>query len=141
MHAAAREGTSRGAAVFRALAAEADAPPWEAIRDVAPGLGAHIEHGLGALTGASGLDLRTREIATVCMLAALGDCAPQLAFHVAGALRAGADETEVVEAIAQVSLYAGVPRTLNALAVARPILAAHRGVPHVAGRPAGQADG
>lgn len=118
--------TSRGAAVFRELSAEGDTPPWDAISDIAPNLGAHIEHGLGALTGAGGLDLRTRELATVCMLAALGDCAPQLAFHVAGALRAGAAEAEVVQAIAQVALYAGIPRTLNALAAARPVLAAFR---------------
>jgi 4-carboxymuconolactone decarboxylase len=111
-----------GLEVFRAIAAPEDAPPWEAIGELAPGLGAHIRHGLGALVGDAGLDLRTRELATVCMLAALGDCDPQLAFHTAGALRAGATPTEVVQAIAQVALYAGIPRTLNALAVARPVL-------------------
>lgn len=111
-----------GLEVFRALAAPGDTPPWEVIGDLAPGLGAHIRHGLGALVGDAGLDLRTRELTTVCMLAALGDCGPQLAFHAAGALRAGATTTEVVQAIAQVALYAGIPRTLNALAAARPVL-------------------
>ncbi|MFD7016313.1 MULTISPECIES: carboxymuconolactone decarboxylase family protein [unclassified Streptomyces] len=114
-----------GEEVFRALAAPGDRTPWESIGDLAPGLGAHIQHGLGALVGDAGLDLRTRELATVCMLAALGDSAPQLAFHTAGALRAGATKGEVVQAVAQVALYAGIPRTLNALATVRPVLDAH----------------
>ncbi|MFG3284114.1 carboxymuconolactone decarboxylase family protein [Streptomyces sp. NPDC048111] len=114
-----------GEEVFRALAAAGDRTPWESVADLAPGLGAHIEHGLGALVGDPGLDLRTRELATVCMLAALGDSAPQLAFHAAGSLRAGATKGEVVQAVAQVALYAGIPRTLNALAAVRPVLDAH----------------
>lgn len=65
------------------------------------------------------LDLRTRELTTISMLAALGNAEPQLAFHTAGAIRAGATVAEVLEALMQVALYAGVPRTLNALAVAR----------------------
>lgn len=112
-----------GARVFRELAGPGATPPWEVIGDLAPALGEHIEHGLGTLIGGTALDLRTREIATVCMLAAIGGCDGQLAFHAAGALRAGATAGEVVAAIEQVSLYAGIPRALNALAVVRGVLA------------------
>jgi 4-carboxymuconolactone decarboxylase len=124
-----RAVSERAGDVFRSLAAEGDTPPWEAVAQVAPALGAHIKHGLGILVGDPALDLRTRELITVAVLAALGSCEPQLAFHTAGALRAGATETEIVETVTQVALYAGIPRTLNALAVAREALAGlHAGV-------------
>ena len=81
---------SKGEAVFRALAPGNTVPPWEGIADIAPILAAQVEHGLGAVAGSPGLDLRTRQLATVCMLSAIGGCEPQLTFHVAGALNAGA---------------------------------------------------
>jgi 4-carboxymuconolactone decarboxylase len=113
---------TEGERVFAALAPEGAVPPWEAIADLAPALGAQVRQGLGAIMARPQLDLRTRELATVCMLAALGGCEPQLQFHVGGALRAGATPGEVIEAISQVYLYAGFPRTLNALQVARKVL-------------------
>ncbi|MGP4113736.1 carboxymuconolactone decarboxylase family protein [Streptomyces sp. 4N509B] len=117
--------TSAGERLFRQLAPTGATPPWEGMADVAPALGAEIEHGLGAVMARPGLDLRTRELAVVCMLAALGGCEPQLAFHVGGALRAGARPAEVVEAVTQVYLYAGFPRTINALNVVRKVFAEH----------------
>ena len=109
--------------VFGRLAPEGTAPPWETVADLAPALGDFVRQGVGGLLGGPGLDLRTRELATVCMLSAMGGADSQLAFHVAGALRSGATGTEVVEALAQVALYAGIPRALNGLAVARAVLA------------------
>lgn len=116
------EAAARAAAVFRRLAPDGEAAPWESLETVAPALGAHIQHGLGTLVGRSGLDLRTRELVTVGILAAIGGCDPQLAFHTGGALRAGATAEEVIETLMQVSVYAGIPRTLNALAVAVKVL-------------------
>lgn len=119
---------ARAVEVFGALAPEGAAPPWESVADLAPALGDFVRQGLGGLLGGPGLDLRTRELATVCILAAMGGADAQLAFHVAGALRAGASGTEVAEAVAQVALYAGIPRALNGLAVARPVLAEQQAV-------------
>jgi 4-carboxymuconolactone decarboxylase len=110
-----------GDEVFRRLATAGATAPWESLADLAPALGAEVRHSLGAVMGRPGLDLRTREIATICMLAALGGCEPQLAFHIGGALRSGASVGEVVEALTQVSLYAGFPRTINAMQVARQV--------------------
>jgi 4-carboxymuconolactone decarboxylase len=119
-----------GGQVFARLAGDGEVPPWEPLAGVAPALGGYIEYGIANLLGRPSLDLRTRELATVCMLAALGGLEPQLAFHAAGAVRCGATPAEVVEAVSQVSLYAGIPRTLNALAVVRQalnIVPAHAG--------------
>ena len=122
-----QDAAIRGEAVFHTLAAEGAVAPWEALTDFAPALGAEVRHSLGAVMARPGLDLRTREIATVCMLVALGNCEPQLTFHLVGALRAGASAVEVVEALTQVSIYAGFPRALNAVQVARQVFA-DRGV-------------
>ena len=57
-----------------------------------------------------------RELATVAMLAALGDTAPQLTVHVQAALHNGIAPAELRALAEHVSLYAGFPRALNALA-------------------------
>ncbi|MBF5045624.1 carboxymuconolactone decarboxylase [Aggregicoccus sp. 17bor-14] len=64
-----------------------------------------------------GLDLKTRELLTLAMLAALGGCEPQLAGHVAGNLAAGNDRRALVGAVTQLLPFIGYPRTLNALRV------------------------
>ena len=110
---------ARGAALLARLSPEGVAPPWESFADVAPVLGRSVGTAFGTIIDRPGLDLRTREIVTVAVLATLGGCEPQVAFHVGAALRAGATAPEVVEALTQVSVYAGVPRALNAVAAAR----------------------
>jgi 4-carboxymuconolactone decarboxylase len=112
---------ARGAAFLAALSPEGAVPPWDALAGVAPVLGRQVALAFGDVVSRPGLDVRTRELATVAMLAVLGGTEPQIAFHVGGALRAGATSPEVVELITQVSVYAGIPRALNALGAARPV--------------------
>jgi 4-carboxymuconolactone decarboxylase len=119
----AAEAFAKGEKVLSQLSPEGAAPPWETLADLAPVLGRQVGHTFGAVMSRPGLDLRTRELATVCMLAAMGGLEPQLTFHVGGALRAGATPTEIVEAVTQVSAYAGLPRALNAIAVVRGVFA------------------
>ncbi|WP_394834207.1 carboxymuconolactone decarboxylase family protein [Pendulispora rubella] len=113
------ERFDRGLKIFRSLNDERTASPAETLADLAPDFGRMTLSALGDFVGRPGLDVRTREIATVCMLSALGHCEPQLQLHIGMALRAGAAPKEIVEACMQVSGYAGYPRALNALAVAR----------------------
>ena len=115
---------SRGAALLASLSPPEMAPPWESFADVAPFLGCTVGSAFGSVISRPGLDLRTREIITVSVLATLGGCDAQVSFHVRAALRAGATAPEIVEAITQVSVYAGIPRALNAVAAARPAFAA-----------------
>jgi 4-carboxymuconolactone decarboxylase len=60
------------------------------------------------------LDLRSREIATVAALAALGHTA-QLKVHTQSALNVGVTREEIVEIILQMALYAGFPAAINAM--------------------------
>lgn len=76
-----------------------------------------VEHSLGDVLSRPGLDLRTREIALISILATLGDCQEQLAVHVAAGLDAGLSSAEISEVLLQISTYAGYPRAINAIRV------------------------
>ena len=65
----------------------------------------------------NGLDLRTRELLTFAILAALGGCEPQLAGHVVGNLAVGNDHQILISTITQLLSFIGYPRTLNAIRV------------------------
>jgi 4-carboxymuconolactone decarboxylase len=72
------------------------------------------------------LDLRSRAIATVAMLAALGR-EPQLAVHIANARHVGLTREELVELMTQVAIYAGWPAAVTGLATAADVFAAEDG--------------
>lgn len=55
----------------------------------------------------TGLDLKSREIATLAALVTIGNAFPQLKVHIHGALNVGCSRTEVIEVIIQMAVYAG----------------------------------
>ncbi len=61
------------------------------------------------------LDVKTRELLTLCILSAMGGCESQVESHVFGNLNAGNDKNAMISAITQCLPYMGFPRTLNAL--------------------------
>ena len=94
----------------------------DGLRDIAPDLGRYIiEFAFGDLYSRPGLDLRSREIATVAALTAMGNAAPQLKVHIHAALNVGVSKEEILEVILQMSAYAGFPAALNAVGVAKEV--------------------
>src|SRR3546814_9470599 len=83
-----------------------------------------IEFGFGDVYSRPGLDLKTRELATVAALTVMGNARPQLEVHLAAALNVGATREEIIETIIQMSLYAGFPAALNAITALRAVLEA-----------------
>ncbi|MDO5612906.1 MAG: carboxymuconolactone decarboxylase family protein [Paracoccus sp. (in: a-proteobacteria)] len=65
------------------------------------------------------LNLRSREMLTVAMLAAMATAPGQLQFHIRAALNCGVTRAEIIEIILQVSVYAGVPACMNAITAAK----------------------
>jgi 4-carboxymuconolactone decarboxylase len=66
-----------------------------------------------------GMALKTREMLTVAMLAAMGTAPSQLEFHMRAALNTGVTRGEIVEIVLQVAVYAGVPAAMNAITAAK----------------------
>ena len=80
-----------------------------------------------------GLDLRTKELLACALLASLGS-PPELRTHLRGALRAGATEQEVREALLFCVPYLGFPRVVAAFEQLRALLDGKDKTPHPAGQ-------
>ncbi len=64
----------------------------------------------------NGMDLKTREMVTLCFLIALGGCDNQVRNHAAGNLRIGNDKAFLIDVVSNLVPYIGFPRVLNGLA-------------------------
>jgi len=96
----------------------------ESLKDIAPDLARYvIEFPFGDVYSRPGLDLKSREIATVSALTALGNAMPQLKVHIHAALNVGCTREEIVEIIIQMAVYAGFPAALNAMFAAKEVFA------------------
>ena len=100
----------------------------ESLKDIAPDFARYLlEFPFGDIYARPGLDLRSREIATVAALTAMGNAAPQLKVHIGAALHVVLTQDEIVEVIMQMAVYAGFPAALNGLFAAKEVFASHRG--------------
>ena len=96
------------------------------LKDIAPDFARYlIEFPFGDIYARPGLDLRSREIATIAALTALGNAAPQLKVHIAAGLNVGLTQEEITEVIMQMAVYAGFPAALNGLFAAKEVFATH----------------
>jgi 4-carboxymuconolactone decarboxylase len=94
----------------------------ESLGDIAPDFARYlIEFPFGDIYSRPALDLKSREVAVVAALTALGNAAPQLKVHIHGALNVGCTRQEVVEVIMQMAVYAGFPAALNGLFTAKEV--------------------
>jgi 4-carboxymuconolactone decarboxylase len=95
----------------------------DSLQDVCPDLAKFtIEYPFGDIYSRKGLDLKSREIATVAALTAMGNCQPQLKVHINAALNVGCTVEEVKEVVLQMSVYAGFPSALNGMFVVKQVL-------------------
>ena len=114
----------QGLAKLREVDGNAGERVIDSLADIAPDFARYlIEFPFGDIYSRPGLDLRSREIAVVASLTALGNAAPQLKVHIHAALNVGVTREEVVEVIMQMAVYAGFPAALNGLAAAREVFA------------------
>ncbi len=98
----------------------------ESLQDIAPDFARYlIEFPFGDIYARPGLDLKSREIAVIAALTALGNATPQLKVHLAAALHVGCSKEEIIEVIMQMAVYAGFPAALNGLFAAKEVFATH----------------
>ena len=118
------ERYKRGWERLKEIDGEAGERVIESLKDIAPDLARYvIEFPFGDVYSRPGLDLKSREIATVSALTALGNAIPQLKVHIHAALNVGCTRQEVVEIIIQMAVYAGFPAALNAMFAAKEVFA------------------
>jgi 4-carboxymuconolactone decarboxylase len=112
----------RGMAILRQVGGVDYDAPIRALQDIAPALGRlTVEFGYGDVLSRPALGLKPRQLCTVAALAALGNAAPQLRYHIHGARNVGWSPGEIVEVLILVTVYAGFPAALNGISAAREV--------------------
>lgn len=94
----------------------------KSLEDISPDLARYtIEYPFGDIYNRDGLDIRSREIATIAALVAMGNATPQLKVHINAGLNVGLTKKEIEEIIIQMSVYAGFPAALNGMYAAKEV--------------------
>jgi 4-carboxymuconolactone decarboxylase len=97
------------------------------MQECAPSNQMHIQEYLSAFCFGDfytrgGLDLKTRELLTLCIISALGGAEGQVKAHVQGNVNVGNDKEILITSLTHCLPYMGFPRTLNALACVNEII-------------------
>jgi len=112
----------RGFKKLEEIDGEAGKKVIESLRGIAPDLARYtIEFPFGDVYSRGGLDLKSREIATIAALTALGNAVPQLKVHIHAGLNVGLKPEEITELIIQMAVYAGFPAALNGMFAAKEV--------------------
>ena len=94
----------------------------EKFKDLCPDLGRMIvEFPFAEIYSRPQLDAKSRQIATIAALITLGNSPWELKAHIQGGLNVGLTQTEIIEVILQMAVYAGFPAAVNAMTVAKEV--------------------
>jgi len=94
----------------------------ERIESISPDLARYaIEFVFGDMHSRPGLDLKSREIATVAALTAMGSTSSKLRAHIHSALNVGCSELDVIEIMIEMAAHAGFPAALNGIQAAKEV--------------------
>jgi 4-carboxymuconolactone decarboxylase len=109
---------------FRRITGRAGKSLAETFQKTAPDLERYLmEFVFGDIYSRTALDVKSRQLAAISALAALGTCQPQLVVHINGALNVGCTEAEIVEVVLAVAIFAGFPAAINAMVIAKQVFA------------------
>ncbi|MHC1727593.1 MAG: carboxymuconolactone decarboxylase family protein [Syntrophobacteraceae bacterium] len=92
------------------------------LQDIAPEMsGFIVEFAYGDVFSRAGLDPRSRQIATVAALTALGNALPQLKWHISASLNVGVTPEQLIDIMYVSTVYHGFPAGLNGIAAVREV--------------------
>ncbi|MEO1200622.1 MAG: carboxymuconolactone decarboxylase family protein [Pseudomonadota bacterium] len=114
----------RGEATLALTSGGAGMAVVESFRPIAPEIGRMIlEHSYGDIFNRDGIDLKTRELAAVSAMAAVGSKTAEVPMqvHVRAAMNVGATQEEVVETLLNLVPYVGYPKVERALYLANEV--------------------
>ncbi len=117
------ERYKRGWEKLKEIDGEAGEKVINCLKDISTYLGKFIiEYAFGDVYTRGGLDLKSKEIAVVSALTAMGTAQPQLKVHINGALNTGSTVNEIKEVILQMSSYSGFPSAINSMNALKEVL-------------------
>jgi 4-carboxymuconolactone decarboxylase len=94
----------------------------ESLNKISPELSNFIiEFAYGEVYSRPDLDLKSRQIATVAALSAMGTAPEQLKFHIGAALNVGCTPNEIIEVMYLISVFSGFPASINGIKVAETV--------------------
>ncbi|WP_319406121.1 carboxymuconolactone decarboxylase family protein [uncultured Desulfosarcina sp.] len=94
----------------------------ESLKDIAPELADWIiNFSYGDVLSRTELDLKSRQLATVAALTAMGTATPQLKVHIKGALNVGCSKQDIIEVVLQMAVFAGFPAAINGINASREV--------------------
>ena len=118
------ERYQQGWQMLQTIDGEAGERVIDSLQAIAPDLARYIiEFSFCDIYTRPGLDLKSREIATIASLTSLGNSQPQLKVHIHAALNVGCTAQEIVEVVMQMAVYAGFPAALNGISVVKQVFA------------------
>lgn len=118
-----RDRYKRGWEKLNEIDGEAGEKVIDNLNDISPDLGRFIiEYAFGDIYIRDGLDIKSKEIAVVAALTAMGTAQPQLKVHINGALNTGSSINEVKEVILQMAVYSGFPSCINGMNALKEVL-------------------
>ena len=119
------ERSTRGAETLAKIHAQWGMPNVLAqLDDIAPDLKNMVrDFAFGDVYSRPALDLKSRQLATVAVLAALQHSPLELKAHLHGALKLGWQKQELIEVLMQIVLYAGFPAAIHAVLAAKEVFA------------------
>lgn len=114
----------KGSNKINELMKDADQSVLKGLGKTAPDLANYVlEFIFGDLYSRRGLELKTKQMLTITILATLGNAKPQLAYHINCALNIGITRQEIIDIMTHISGYAGFPAALNGVATAKEVFA------------------
>lgn len=117
-----RERYERGYRALQMLDAEGAKKTILSVQDIAPEMSDFlIEFAYGDVFSRPALDPKSREIATIAALTALGNAAMQLRWHIGAALNTGVTPAQIVDIMYVSTVYHGFPAGLNGIAAIREV--------------------
>lgn len=112
----------RGLAKLHEIAGERERHALSDWHEIAPDMERYVvDFVAGDVLSRTGLDTKSRQLATVASLVTLGTAREELAMHMHGMLNVGWTRTELVEVVIQMAVFAGFPAALQGLTVAKAV--------------------
>jgi 4-carboxymuconolactone decarboxylase len=116
------ERFENGVKKINELMKNGDAAILKGLGTTAPDLAKYVlEFIFGDLYSRDGLELKTKQMLTITILATLGTAKPQLAYHINCALNIGIKRQEIIDIMTHIAGYAGFPAALNGVNTAKEV--------------------